>query len=221
MSHTTNITDTTDTTGTAGTADITSTISTTGFSLKPTLHGEKVTLRPFTEADVPVMAAILDDPEVLRFTGSADDASGPGAADPQATAALHTWYTSRNDQHDRLDLAVVDRTSGRVVGEVVLHEWDPTNRNCRFRTLIGPEGRGRGLGTEATRLIVDHGFEHIGLHRIVLSVFAFNPRARRVYEKVGFVAEGVEREVLRHGDTWVDATAMSVLAHEWQALRRP
>ncbi|MFJ8231306.1 GNAT family N-acetyltransferase [Streptomyces sp. NPDC094448] len=206
------------TNGTTDTADTTRTTGLTGFSLKPTLHGEKVTLRPFTEADVPVMTAILDDPEVLRFTGSADDTSGSDAADPQATAALHTWYTSRNDQHDRLDLAVVDRTSGRVVGKVVLHEWDQANRNCRFRTLIGPEGRGRGLGTEATRLIVDHGFEHIGLHRIALSVFAFNPRARRVYEKVGFVAEGVEREVLRHGDEWVDATAMSVLAHEWRAL---
>ncbi|AZK94147.1 GNAT family N-acetyltransferase [Streptomyces tsukubensis] len=214
MPHTTDIADTAATTSITGSAD------TTGFSLKPTLHGERVTLRPFTEADVPVMAAILDDPEVLRFTGSTDEEESD-AADPQATAALHTWYTSRNDQHDRLDLAVVDRTSGRVVGEVVLHEWDPANRNCRFRTLIGPEGRGRGLGTEATRMIVDHGFEHIGLHRIALSVFAFNPRARRVYEKVGFVAEGVEREVLRHGDTWVDATAMSVLAHEWRALHRP
>ncbi|QDY80908.1 GNAT family N-acetyltransferase [Streptomyces qinzhouensis] len=187
----------------------------TKFTHKPTLHGRKVVLRPFTEADVPVMAAILDDPDVLRFTGSDEDEGG--SADESAAAALHTWYTTRNDQNDRLDLAVVDRASDEVVGEVVLHEWDPANRNCRFRTLIGPKGRGRGLGTEATALIVGHGFEHIGLHRIVLSVFAFNPRARRVYEKVGFVAEGVEREVLRRGDGWADATSMSVLAHEWRA----
>ncbi|MGV9316756.1 GNAT family N-acetyltransferase [Streptomyces sp. NPDC003691] len=192
--------------------------NTTGFSLKPTLHGEKVTLRPFTEADVPVMTAILDDPDVLRFTG-ADTGPDPGSGSggPDEAAALHTWYTTRNDRNDRLDLAVVDRARNEVVGEVVLHEWDPANRNCRFRTLIGPRGRDRGLGTEATALIVGHGFDHIGLHRIVLSVFAFNPRARRVYEKVGFTAEGVEREVLRRGDGWADATSMSVLAHEWRA----
>ncbi|MFI1829899.1 GNAT family N-acetyltransferase [Streptomyces sp. NPDC020412] len=182
--------------------------ATSGFSLKPTLRGERVTLRPFTEADVPTMVEILSDPDVLHFTGAPDD-------DETADSALHAWYTSRNDQTDRLDLAVVNRANGEVVGEVVLHEWDPANQNCRFRTLIGPKGRDRGLGTEATRLIVGHGFTHVGLHRIALSVYDFNPRARRVYEKVGFVAEGIEREVLRHRGEWVDATAMSMLASDW------
>ncbi len=55
---------------------------------------------------------------------------------------------------------------------------------------------GRGFGTEATRLILGHGFETLGLHRISLEVYAFNPRARRAYEKAGFVAEGVLRDAL-------------------------
>jgi hypothetical protein len=67
-------------------------------------------------------------------------------------------------------------------GEEVVHDWDEHNRSCNFRTLIAAPGRGRGLGTEATRLVVGHGFEHVGLHRISLGVHAFNPRARRVYE---------------------------------------
>lgn len=50
-------------------------------------------------------------------------------------------------------------------------------------------------------------------------MFAFNPRARRVYEKAGFVAEGVLRQVLRDGDDWVDATVMSILAPEWAEHR--
>ncbi|MCG5436294.1 GNAT family N-acetyltransferase [Micromonospora foliorum] len=68
-------------------------------------------------------------------------------------------------------------------------------------------------------VVVGHGFERLCLHRISLEVFAFNPRARRVYEKVGFVAEGVLRQVLRDGDDWVDATVMSILAPEWAAHR--
>jgi hypothetical protein len=47
-------------------------------------------------------------------------------------------------------------------------------------------------------------------------VYAFNPRARHLYEKVGFIAEGVLREELRYRDQWVDAIMMSILAHEWQ-----
>lgn len=72
-----------------------------------------------------------------------------------------------------------------------------------------PRVQGRGLGTEATRLIVGHGFERLGLHRISLEVCAFNPRARRLYEKVGFLPEG-ER---------VDAAVMSILAPEWSQHR--
>ena len=50
-------------------------------------------------------------------------------------------------------------------------------------------------------------------------MYAFNPRARRAYDKVGFVAEGVLRDALRHGDEWIDATVMSILDHEWARHR--
>ena len=185
---------------------------TADFSVKPTLTGDRVVLRPFVDDDVAVFQLVLADPEVVRLTGSPPD-------NRFDVERLRAWYGSRNAQTDRLDLAVVDRASGACVGEVVLYEWDRYNRSCTFRTLIGPAGRDRGLGTEAVRLVVGYGFERLGLHRISLEVFAFNPRARRVYEKVGFVAEGVLRQVLRDGDEWVDATVMSILADEWAAHR--
>jgi RimJ/RimL family protein N-acetyltransferase len=187
------------------------------FSVKPTLTGEKVILRPYLEDDFPVLLAAIADPEVQRLTGSTQD--GPIVPGPEDTEQFLQVYRVRNLQPDRLDLAVVDQASGGCVGEVVLNQWDEGNRSCNFRTLIGPGGRDRGLGTEALRLIVGYGFEQLGLHRISLEVYAFNPRARRVYEKAGFVAEGVLRESLRHGDEWIDATVMSVLDHEWARHR--
>jgi RimJ/RimL family protein N-acetyltransferase len=80
---------------------------------------------------------------------------------------------------------------------------------------VGPRGRGRGLGTEATRLIVGYGFSQVQLHRISLDVFSFNQRARRVYEKVGFVVAGIERETLLYENTWFDSIRMSLLDREW------
>ncbi|MEW2162042.1 GNAT family protein [Streptomyces sp. NPDC007084] len=181
------------------------------FSVKPVLTGEKTVLRPFTVDDAPVMAEILRDPDVLRLTGSPDEEFGE--------ERLRQWYGSRAAQPDRLDLGVVDRASGELVGEAVLFEWDARNRSCTFRILIGPGGRDRGLGTEATRLIVGHAFEQLGLHRVALEVFAFNPRARRAYEKAGFAAEGVERQTLLCDGEWIDSVQMSVLAPEWAAHR--
>ncbi|MFE7443296.1 GNAT family N-acetyltransferase [Streptomyces chartreusis] len=179
------------------------------FSVKPVLTGDRTVLRPFTEADAAVMAEIIEDPEVVRFTGE--------ASEEFSLERLRSWYGSRSAQNDRLDLAVTDRATGELVGEVVLYEWDATARSCTFRTLVGPRGRGRGIGTEATRLIVGHGFEQLGLHRIQLEAYGHNPRVLRVYEKAGFVAEGVRREADFRDGQWLDWVMMAVLDHEWAA----
>lgn len=178
----------------------------TNWSHKPTLAGALVTLRPLDEGDYDALGAAMDDPETRRLTGSAHRPSEERA---------RQWLRTRKDQPDRLDLAVVDRAGGECVGEAVLNEWDEANESCNFRILIGPAGQGRGLGTEATRLIVGYGFAELGLHRISLEVFAFNPRARRVYEKVGFVAEGVLRDALKWDGEWIDSTVMAILAPDW------
>lgn len=181
------------------------------FSDKPVLTGDRTVLRPFTEADAARMGEIVGDPEVRRFTGSPGHELTP--------ELLRSWYGSRSAQPDRLDLAVTDPADGEVLGEVVLHAWVPEERSCTFRTLIGARGRGRGIGTEATRLIVGYAFEELGLHRVQLDAYAFNDRALRMYEKVGFVREGVRREVERRDGVWVDEVLMAVLDHEWAAHR--
>ncbi|MFD5652802.1 GNAT family N-acetyltransferase [Streptomyces sp. NPDC127039] len=182
------------------------------FSEKPVLTGDKTVLRPFTAEDADVMWEIVNDPEVVRFTFE--------PTTELSLDRLRSWYGVRTADPDRLDLAVTDRATGELVGEVVLYEWDPAARGCTFRTLVGPRGRGRGLGSEATRLIVGHAFERVGLHRVQLEVYADNPRARRVYEKAGFVVEGVRREAALRGGVWVDDVLMAVLDHEWEARTR-
>lgn len=178
---------------------------------KPTLEGRLVVLRPFTEADISAMGPVLADPEVQILTGSVASRAQADGASATLDERTLAWYRSRAAQGDRLDLAIVDAQSGECVGEAVLNEVDPENRSCNFRILMGPAGRGRGLGTEATRLILDHAFAATELHRIELEVYSFNPRARRAYEKAGFVAEGVRRDALLFDGEWINAEVMSVL----------
>jgi RimJ/RimL family protein N-acetyltransferase len=189
----------------------------TTFAEKPTLAGDLVLLRPFAEDDLQAIATAIRDPEVARLTGSVHSSEDDDAFPDDGL--LRDWYGSRNEQDDRLDLAIVDRATGRVVGEVVLNEWEEENASCNFRILVGPDGRDRGLGTEATRLVLGHAFEALGLHRVSLEVYAFNPRAQRAYGKVGFVREGVRRDALRFDGEWVDSVVMSVLDHEWARHR--
>ena len=152
------------------------------FSDKPTLTGELVLLRPVAAADA---AGLYDmDPESGRLTGSPDKDDDPG----WTLENLEKWYSSRAEHDDRIDLAIIERSTGEWAGEVVLNDLNVHNQSCGFRiALQGPRFYGRGLGSEATRLVVDYAFGVAGMHRIELQVYAFNPRARHVYEKVGFV----------------------------------
>jgi RimJ/RimL family protein N-acetyltransferase len=185
------------------------------FSAKPTLTGDLVLLRPADGLDAPRLHVLMGDPEVTRLTGSAhssEELTSSAGSVQQLVEVYDRW--SRAD--DRIVWVVVERTSGEVVGEVLLVDHDPGNRACGFRIWISG-ARDRGLGTEATRLAVGHAFDALGLHRVQLEVYAFNPRARRVYEKVGFVHEGTQREALLFDGAWVDLHLMGLLEHEWRA----
>ncbi|MBE4906453.1 GNAT family N-acetyltransferase [Bacillus luteolus] len=175
---------------------------------KPTILGEKVILRPFTEDDIPYLEECLKDPEVIKLTGS--------SADLDRETFLN-WYRTRNEQTDRLDLAIVDQSQGILVGEVVINLYDEIYNSMNFRILIGPRGRNRGLGTEATKLILDYVFTNTQINQITLSVFDFNPRAKYVYEKMGFVVESIDENDLEYEGEWIDSINMKLTREAWRS----
>ena len=67
--------------------------------------------------------------------------------------------------------------------------------------------------------MVDHAFGSLGLHRVALTVFAFNERAIRAYQRVGFVIEGRAREAIWRDGRWWDEIHMSILEPDWRAAR--
>lgn len=178
------------------------------FAAKPVLEGRQVRLRPIEERDLDDLWVMLGDEEGRRLTGT-------HAGFTREVA--DNWYRTRGAQDDRLDLVVATSDEDRCVGEVVLNHLDVDNAACGFRiSLAGPAVFGKGYGTEATRLVLGHAFDTVGLHRVELEVYDHNPRARHVYERVGFVVEGRRREALRWEGRYHDAILMGLLAHEWR-----
>ena len=102
---------------------------------------------------------------------------------------------------------------------MAINDWNPHDHSCNFRIALGPAGRNRGFGTEATRLIVDYVFANLPIHRLSLDVFDFNERAAHVYERAGFVREGVLRDALYWDGEYHDSILMSILRPEWEAPR--
>jgi RimJ/RimL family protein N-acetyltransferase len=167
-----------------------------------TLSTPRLRLEPLALAHLDHVMEGLADEETLRLTGTR------AVFDRDAVARHLDALRTRTD---RADWAIIDLATGGYVGEVVLNELDEENASMNFRIALAPGWTGRGYGTEATGAVLDHAFDGIGLHRVALDVYSFNPRAARSYEKAGFRYEGRQRHTLFWDGEWVDSILMSVL----------
>jgi RimJ/RimL family protein N-acetyltransferase len=107
----------------------------------------------------------------------------------------------------------------RAIGTIGLMELDVLNGSAGLGLFVGDEAdRGRGHGSDMLRAILGFGFGSLRLERIWLDVYDFNPGARRVYERVGFVHEGVLRHAVFREGRYVDVHRMAILASEWRTI---
>ena len=131
------------------------------------------------------------------------------------------FFHARAMGPDSLAMAIHVRGTDRLVGTCALSQMDGDHGSALYHITIGEKDAwGNGYGTEATRLMVGHAFENLGLHRIALTVFAFNERAKRAYETCGFTTEGRAREAIRRDGQWWDEILMSILESEWRRMPR-
>jgi RimJ/RimL family protein N-acetyltransferase len=142
--------------------------------------------------------------------------SGPLSADE-----IQRFFYGRIMGSDFLAMAIHVRESDRLVGTCAFSQLDGDNGSTLFHITIGErDAWGHGYGSEATELMVAHAFTRLALHRVALTVFEFNVRAIRTYEKCGFAVEGRARgAIFRDGRFW-DEIHMSILASEWEARQR-
>ena len=108
----------------------------------------------------------------------------------------------------------------KLLGDIGLSVVNWMSRDAFVGLGIGERDFwGRGYGTDVMKVILRYAFTEVNLRRVTLSVFEYNPRAVRSYEKAGFVHEGRMRQFLnREGKRW-DLLFMGILRDEWMGLR--
>jgi ribosomal-protein-serine acetyltransferase len=106
---------------------------------------------------------------------------------------------------------------GRIAGLVGYHRIDWSNRSTSLGYWLAAEYQGRGLMTASCRVLVDHGFAALNLHRIVISCAPENDRSRAIPKRLGFVYEGRLRDAEWLYDHYVDHEVYSQLQKEWEA----
>ena len=124
------------------------------------------------------------------------------------------WIRNMVETGRVVQMIICDAADDAPLGSVYIRDIDRQHRKAEYGIFIGEESaRGRGVGTAAAKLMLEHCFREEGLHRIYLRAFASNARAIRSYEKAGFVREGLLKE-----DVCIDGQYRDIV---WMAALNP
>lgn len=174
-----------------------------------TIRGEKVGLGPIRRDLLHLHVTWANDPEVTVPLG--------GWAGPSTLEDQEAWYARDSKRNEkRIVYLIYELSTMRPIGCTDLRDVNYRDQTAWFDVFIGEKDSwGKGYATETTRLMLEYGFEALGLHAILLQVNADNERAIRAYTRAGFKVAGRQREVIRRPGGRVDMVLMDCLAREF------
>jgi RimJ/RimL family protein N-acetyltransferase len=176
--------------------------------LNPIFGGELVRLAAPQPEDSEQFARWSQDDEYMRLL---DD-------DPVRPLALANFadFATPNPSDYYFHLRTL--ADDKLIGFVALFNIKWSNQAAEMAIGIGaPEYRGKGYGSDALRLILNYAFNELNLHRVELTVIAYNAGAIRAYERAGFVREGVKRQAIQRDGQRFDLIGYGILRDEWLA----
>ncbi|MEJ8649855.1 GNAT family protein [Streptomyces sp. MS1.AVA.3] len=177
------------------------------------IRTERLDLRPVLHDDFAAIHAYQRRPEVCRYLywGPFDEAGSRASVDAK------TARTTLREDGDVLQLAVVVRESGTLVGDVTFFWKSRAHRQGGIGYVFHPDHAGHGYATEASRALLKMGFEELHLHRIQAELDGRNTASARVLERLGMRREGHLRENEFLDGEWSDEVVYAMLAREWRA----
>jgi len=191
------------------------------MTLEFPLRTERLDLRPLGPGDLDDVHAYRSDPGVVSYLLSDVQNREQVAAKLVDDATITDLLTGKG-----LKLAVVERESGRVAGDVSLFGYDDGFLHAETGYTLNPEFAGKGYATEAAREMLRIGFDVYGLHRIYARCDADNTPSWRLMERLGMrrEAEFVRNEILWYSkdreDPWTTELVYAMLEDEWRDKHR-
>ncbi|HKO45936.1 MAG TPA: GNAT family protein [Pyrinomonadaceae bacterium] len=182
------------------------------FSCMPFLSGKDVYLRPLVSSDAEgAYVSWFNDEEVC--------AGNSHHVFPYNPDAALSYIRYAGETKDSVILAVVLVKGDQHIGNIALTSIHPVNRTAEFSIVIGDKAAwGKGYGKEAARLLCDHGFYSLNLHRIQCGTFENNEGMQRLAAYLGMKEEGVRREAVFKNGRYLNVIEYGVLRSEYTSL---
>ncbi|HLQ72361.1 MAG TPA: GNAT family N-acetyltransferase [Bacillota bacterium] len=168
---------------------------------------EDVEIRVVEKGDAAFLHSLYNNPDIMSYWFE------------EAYLSLQALEKSFDDNIDNeKSRQFIVMHDNEKIGLVELVGIDWKHRNAEFTIMIAPEHQGNGYARPATKLAIDYGFSTLNLHKLYLYVDKINEKAIHVYEKMGFEAEGVAKEMFFVNGTYHDAVVMGIFKRD--VLRR-
>jgi len=178
------------------------------------IETDRLLIRPNLPGDLDAVHAFQSRDDVTRYVPW----YSRSREEVEQVLEARKLMTDLRQDDDALVLAVVERASSALIGEIYLFLKSVEHRQGEIGYLIHPDYHGRGYATEAARAALRLGFEHYGLHRIVARCDARNAPSYRVMEKLGMRREAHLRENELFKGEWSDELVYAMLDREWRAM---
>jgi len=170
------------------------------------LKGKKTILRPMKVEDAYLTAKWGSDPEINKY----------GSRKRFTLKEAKKWVEKDLPKDKNYKKFAITTKDGQFLGNIGL--WIRKEDNwAEYDIIIGDKKEwGKGYGYDASKTILDYGFNKLKLHRIYLHVYSYTDRASKLYKKLGFKKEGMMRESVLYKGKYYDKIIMSLLAKEWK-----
>jgi len=177
----------------------------------PFLRGEQINLREITTRDVDGnYITWINDQEITQYLET--------GFFPTSVESGVEYVEQMVGNDDVLFLAIVDTESGDHIGNIKLGPINWIHRRAEIGILIGEtEFWGRGIGTEAIRLITAHAFERLNLHKLTAGCHEENVGSKKAFKNVGFTEEGRRMKHAYYDGKYTDVIELGLLRAGFEA----
>jgi len=175
------------------------------------VQGKLVRLRAYEKSDADALFRWFADEEVTRWLGPPNFPS---------RAHQEKFIELAQASSDDAKYFAIETLEGKLVGDCGLRFIDWKSRKAEFFITIGEKQFwGKGLGSDALRIVIRVAFDKMNLNRLWLTVLVDNPRAVRCYEKCGFVREGLLKQESYVDGKYRDVLLMALLRENYDRTR--
>lgn len=174
------------------------------------LEGKKIILRPITIEDTDLIVKWRNNQNVLKNFIFREHLT---------KEMHHEWMKNKVDKCKVIQFIIIEKTTNVPVGSVYFQDINMNFHSAEYGIFIGEDSaRGKGYGSEATKLSIQYGFKNLNLHRISLRVLENNESAYRSYLKAGFIKEGVFRDMVYLDGKYQNIVFMSIISNNQEKI---